>query len=78
MSDLSLLISAVGVFVSGFGAWTTILFNRIRSVERKLSQTQTYNRRLWEWSVRHLELYYRWRMDGSPEPDKIPNELDVD
>ena len=47
---------------------------RLRIVEEDLAKERAYNRLLWVWSRSILDLYYRFRIDGSPEPPPLPEE----
>ncbi len=45
--------------------------------EKRATATDDYNRRMWLWARRHVDLYYRWRRDGAPDPEPIPEPVDA-
>lgn len=47
---------------------------RVDVLEDDREKDRAYNRRLWEWARHHLDLYYRHRRDGAPDPEPIPEE----
>lgn len=53
-----------------------LLFKRVAELERRVSRAESYNRRMWMWARRHVDLYYKHRKDGAPEPEPIPTEDD--
>ena len=53
-----------------------LLFARINALENRVRKSENYNRRMWEWARRHVDLYYTYRRAGSPDPDPIPSEDD--
>lgn len=63
------LLSLLGVFVGQ-------LASRLAALEAKVDSATSYNRRLWEWARKHIDLYFRYRRDGAPDPDPIPVEDD--
>lgn len=65
-------IIVAGVTVAGvlFGN----LFSRLSGLEESLKNARTYNLLLWEWARKHIDLYYRYRQEGAPDPDPIPKE----
>lgn len=52
----------------------TDLENRVERAEARVVKAEKYNRRLWEWARKHIDLYYRHRRDGSPDPYPLPDE----
>lgn len=52
------------------------LYARIARLEGVVTSTRDYNHRLWQWARAHLDLYYRHRVPGSPDPAPIPTEDD--
>lgn len=45
--------------------------------EKRAAAVDDYNRRMWLWARRHVDLYYRWRRDGAPDPEPIPEPIDL-
>lgn len=60
-------ISAAGVLIGN-------LYSRLNGLEGELKGARAYNILLWEWARKHIDLYYRYRRDDSPDPDPIPKE----
>lgn len=50
------------------------LGDRVEKLEGDLRIEREYNRRLWDYCRRLLDLYYRHRTPGSPDPDPLPRE----
>lgn len=50
------------------------LYKRLNDVEIELRDARVYNLRMWSWARRHIELYYSYRREGSPDPEPIPME----
>lgn len=69
VSDAIML--AVLVALGGFVAQ---LYSRIGTVEAKLTKAEDYNRSLWAYCRRLIDLYYRHRRDGAPDPGPLPDE----
>lgn len=68
---ITALLSLVGVLLG-------LLYARINRLEARLKRGETYNRAMWQWARRHIDLYYIWRREGAPEPDPLPTEDDED
>jgi hypothetical protein len=64
---LAALLAIVGIVIGQMWA-------RLSALEERVEKSAAYNRRLWEWARKHIDLYYRYRRDGSPEPDPIPED----
>ena len=47
---------------------------RLREIEKRLSEVENDNRTLWSYCRRLLDLYYRHRQPGAPDPDPLPDE----
>ena len=62
------MLSAGGVILSNISG-------RLRLVEDELKAEQANNRILWLVYKKLLDLYYKWRIDGAPEPPELPKEL---
>lgn len=60
-------IAVTGVLLGHFYA-------RLGGLEENLKSARTYNLLLWEWARKHVDLYYRYRQEGAPDPDPIPKE----
>ena len=59
------------------GALLGHFYSRLNSLEENLKSARAYNLVLWEWARKQVDLYYRYRQDGAPDPDPIPKENDV-
>ena len=64
-----------------FGAGITVtgvllghFYTRLNGLEGNLKSARAYNMLLWEWARNHIDLYYRYRRDGAPDPAPIPKE----
>lgn len=68
------LATVVGAVLILVGTLATIVAHRLSELEKRIVKAESYNRRLWLWSRAHLDLYYRWRRDGAPDPDPLPEE----
>lgn len=78
------LIAMLGIVGAGFGAVLALvgvliarLFERIAKLEGRLSTADDYNRVLWMWARTHIDLYYRHRKPGAPDPKPIPERDQV-
>lgn len=76
---------SVGVVFTLVSGLIGVLFARISHLEDRITKAEKatdcaekYNRRMWEWARRHVDLYYTYRRAGSPDPDPIPSEDDDD
>lgn len=65
------LVIAAGAGISGF---VVQLYLRMGRVEAELSKAQTAHRNLWAYCRALIDLYYRHRKDGSPDPGPLPEE----
>lgn len=75
--EITLLTVLGSIGAGAMVAGTTALVNiagRLRIVEEDLAKERAYNRLLWVWSRSILDLYYRFRIDGSPDPPPLPEE----
>ena len=74
----SALLTVLGVILTAVltvvGAALAGISGRLRAVEDDLADARAYNRRLWAWARHQLDLYYRHRKDGAPDPMPIPTE----
>lgn len=60
-------ISLTGVLLGHF-------YTRLHGLEESLKSARAYNFLLWEWARKQVDLYYRFRREGAPDPDPIPKE----
>lgn len=74
-------LTVAGVIVAAlltvFGVLIGQLYTRIGRLEGQVTRAEDYNRRMWQWARRHVDLYYRHRVPGAPDPEPIPSEDDV-
>ncbi len=68
---LGTVLGAVLILV---GTLATIVAHRLSELEKRIVKAESYNRRLWLWARAHIDLYYRWRRDGAPDPLPLPDE----
>lgn len=59
------------------GALLGHFYSRLNNLEDDLKSARAYNLVLWEWARKQVDLYYRYRQEGAPDPDPIPKEKDV-
>ena len=76
MTDV--VITALGTIVvaaitAGGGALGHV-YKRLDEVEDELGRVRKQNRELWTWARKLLDLYYRHRSPGAPDPDPMPKE----
>lgn len=64
----------VGAVVAFFGVLYGHLAHRLENIEDDLHHAQVYNREMWAYCRRLLDLYYRHRAPGAPDPDPLPDE----
>lgn len=79
--DLGAVLTFAGVVVASLGALIGYLFKRLSDLESRVQQaeakvkaSEAYTRQLWLWAKYVIDLYYRHRVDGAPEPPPIPEE----
>lgn len=75
--EITLLTVLGSVFVGALAVGGVVFGNissRLRAVEDDLSKERQYNRALWLWAKSVLDLYYKTRPAGSPEPPPMPKE----
>lgn len=65
-----LLAAAGGVI----GVLLTALSVVVVQLYRRVSGLEDYQRRLWGYTRYLLDLYYRHRRDGAPDPDPLPDD----
>jgi hypothetical protein len=69
-------VALLGALLTLLGVLIGQLWGRLTALEARMESATAYNRRLWEWARAHLDLYYRHRMVGAPDPRPIPVEDD--
>ena len=52
----------------------TVLSVVVAQLYHRVAELEGYNRRLWAYTRYLLDLYYRHRSAGSPDPDPLPDE----
>lgn len=57
-----------------FGVMYGHLSGRLTALEDDLGQARSYNREMWMYCRRLLDLYYRHRGPEGPDPDPLPDE----
>ena len=65
------------IIIAGISATAVLLghfYTRLNGLEGNLKSARAYNMLLWEWARNHIDLYYRYRKDGAPDPSPIPKE----
>lgn len=68
---ITALLSLVGILLG-------LLYARINRLEARLKRGERYNRAMWIWARKHIDLYYVWRKVGAPDPEPLPAEDDED
>ncbi|MBK7823378.1 MAG: hypothetical protein IPJ61_20545 [Tessaracoccus sp.] len=46
----------------------------LKDVRERVAELETREQRLWAWARRHLDLYYRYRQPGAPDPEPLPDD----
>jgi hypothetical protein len=74
------LVAIAGVIVAAllalFGVLIGQLYARIGRLEGRIDREVDYSKRLWSFTRHLLDLYYRWRGPGAPDPGPIPDRDD--
>ncbi len=77
MSTEQILLTAVGailVAVLSFGGVTLgHLWSRVQNLEDQVKKARSQNRGLWRYCRDLLDLYYKHRTPGSPDPGPLPD-----
>lgn len=72
------LLALVGVItaaaLTAFAAILATQAKRISDLEHKTDAAADYNRKLWAYCRRLIDLYYKHRRDGAPDPPELPTE----
>lgn len=71
--DPAALFGIAGSLLVLIGVLAGVVITRINKLEDRVGQAEDYNRRLWEWARKHLDLYYRHRKPDAPDPEPIPD-----
>jgi len=69
---LSVISAVIVALMALMGVLMGQLWSRLSALEARVGKATEYNHRLWEWARKMLDLYYRHRRPGSPDPDPIP------
>ncbi len=46
----------------------------LQDLRDRVTALETREQRLWAWARRHLDLYYRFRVAGAPDPEPLPDD----
>ena len=65
-------ITVLAAAITFFGALVGWMFKRLHSLEGRVRESERYNRGLWLWARRLMDMYYRHRVPDSPDPDPLP------
>ena len=66
-------IATIGVAsITVLGVLIGHTLHRVRQLEDSLEEERAYTRKLWWYTRGLLDQYYRWRRDGAPDPDQLP------
>ena len=68
------LVAVAGALLALLGVLSGHILHRVNGLEDDLRDAQDFNRRLWHYTRRLLDLYYRHRAPGSPDPEPLPEE----
>ena len=71
MTELAVIAAAA---ITLIGVLSLHVLTRVHKLEEEIESAQDYNRRLWSYCRRLLDLFYRHRRDGAPDPDPVPTE----
>ena len=66
----AIIVAVVGVFGVLYGH----LSQRLSTLEDELVVSRAYSRGLWAYCRGLLDLYYRHRREGAPDPERLPDE----
>lgn len=74
------LLTIAGVIVAAmlalFGVLIGHLYGRVGKLEGQVQDERDYNHKMWVWGRSMIDLYYRNRKAGAPEPWPIPSRGD--
>lgn len=66
----------MAAIVALFGVLYGHLSRRINELQADLGHAHSYNRKMWAYCRYLLDLYYRHREHGAPDPDPLPDDPD--
>lgn len=64
----------MAAIIALFGVLYGHLSKQVAELRDDLVRAQSYNREMWAYCRKLLDLYYRHRHDGAPDPDPLPDE----
>lgn len=67
------IVAALAVGGTLVGVLFQQLFQRLGALEAEIRLVRRDNIELWDYCRRLLDLYYRHRKDGAPEPPELPD-----
>jgi len=77
-ASIPALIAAVAAIATAvmavFAALFAQLFGRVHHLEGQVRSTTAHSRELWAYCRALIDLYYRHRKDGAPDPGPLPEE----
>lgn len=65
--------TVLGVAAGIIAALLAILSGIVAQLYGRVTRLESYNRDLWAYTRRVLDLYYRHRQPGAPDPDPLPD-----
>lgn len=68
------VLTAYGIILNVQSRRITEMEQKVLKAESQLAAAKNYNRRLWLFCRNLIDLYYRHRRDGSPDPPGLPEE----
>ena len=71
---LAALGGVVVAVVSAGGVALGHVYKRLSDMEAEVKDVKAQNRKLWLWARKHVDLYYRHRMAGAPDPEPLPDD----
>lgn len=72
-----MVATLIGVLATLLVAGLSLLGVIVAQLARRLDRLERDNRALWAYCRRLLDLYYRHRQPGAPDPDPLP-DIDPD
>lgn len=74
------VLAFAGLILTGvltaFGVMLRTQANRITEIENSLAQADEFSQRLWKYCRHILDMYYKHRKDGAPDPPELPQKDD--
>lgn len=64
--------AVMAAVITLFGVLYGHLYRQIDELRDELRAADAHNREMWAYCRRLLDLYYRHRRDGAPDPDPLP------